>query len=203
MSDDTSLDEAMAAARSDDERELTSQQLDAFHATFNFCMTCRQYTCANCWNDVEGRCLTCAPHLGHEILPAPFPDLPGFSPMRCDRASGPGRRPTSAAEADAPAGAGGPTRSTWPTGSPAVGDREPSSEVDAAARLEPVVSDAGRARPPSPSRPTAAVPAADAEPSPPTPSRDDAARRAGRPAEARPRRRRRSPRSRTSRRLPC
>ena len=80
MSDDTSLDEALAAARSDDERELTSQQLDAFHSTFNFCMTCRQYTCANCWNQVEGRCLTCAPHLGHEIMPAPFPDLqPDFS----------------------------------------------------------------------------------------------------------------------------
>ena len=74
MSDDTSLDEAMAAARNDDERELTSQQLDAFHATFNFCMTCRQYTCGNCWNTTEGRCLTCAPHLGHEILPAPFPE---------------------------------------------------------------------------------------------------------------------------------
>jgi hypothetical protein len=79
MSDDTSLDEAMAAARSDDEREQTSQQLDAFHATFNFCMTCRQYTCGNCWNEVEGRCLTCAPHLGHEILPAPFPELPAAS----------------------------------------------------------------------------------------------------------------------------
>ena len=76
MSDETSLDEAMAAARSDDEREHTAHQLDAFHATFNFCMTCRQYTCGNCWNDVEGRCLTCAPHLGHEIMPAPFPELP-------------------------------------------------------------------------------------------------------------------------------
>ncbi len=75
MSDDTSLDEAMAAARSDTDREATSQQLDAFHKTFNFCMHCRQYTCANCWNETEGRCLTCAPHLGHEILPAPFPDL--------------------------------------------------------------------------------------------------------------------------------
>jgi hypothetical protein len=75
LSDDSSMDEAMAAARSDEEREVTSHQLDAFHATFNFCMTCRQYTCANCWNQAEGRCLTCAPHLGHEILPAPFPDL--------------------------------------------------------------------------------------------------------------------------------
>ncbi len=84
MSDDTSLDEAMAAARNDDERELTSQQLDAFHATFNFCMTCRQYTCGNCWNASEGHCLTCAPHLGHEILPAPFPDAAGLEPVRIE-----------------------------------------------------------------------------------------------------------------------
>ena len=75
LSDDSSLDEAMAAARSDTDREVTSQQLDAFHKTFNFCMTCRQYTCANCWNEAEGACLTCEPHLGHEIMPAPFPDL--------------------------------------------------------------------------------------------------------------------------------
>ena len=75
MSDDTSIDEAMAAARSETDREVTSQQLDAFHKTFNFCMSCRQYTCGNCWNEAEGRCLTCAPHLGHEILAAPFPDL--------------------------------------------------------------------------------------------------------------------------------
>jgi hypothetical protein len=80
LSDDTSMDEAMAAARSDEERELTSHQLDAFHATFNFCMTCRQYTCGNCWNQVEGRCLTCAPHLGHEIMPAPFSELAPMTP---------------------------------------------------------------------------------------------------------------------------
>ncbi|HXI81929.1 MAG TPA: hypothetical protein VNM34_14070, partial [Verrucomicrobiae bacterium] len=84
LSDDTSMDEAMAAARSDEEREATSQQLDAFHATFNFCMNCRQYTCANCWNPVEGRCLTCAPNLGAEVLPAPFADTAGFEPIRMD-----------------------------------------------------------------------------------------------------------------------
>ncbi len=61
LSDDTSMDEAMAAARSEAEREATAQQLDAFHKTFNFCMTCRQYTCPNCWNEVEARCLSCAP----------------------------------------------------------------------------------------------------------------------------------------------
>jgi hypothetical protein len=81
LSDDTSMDEAMAAARSDDERETTAQQLDAFHATFNFCMNCRQYTCGNCWNQTEGRCLTCSPTLGRDILEAPFPDQTPFEPF--------------------------------------------------------------------------------------------------------------------------
>ena len=51
LSDDSSMDEAMAAARSEAERDVTSRQLDAFHSTFNFCMSCRQYTCANCWHE--------------------------------------------------------------------------------------------------------------------------------------------------------
>ncbi|MBA2315163.1 MAG: hypothetical protein H0V87_07230 [Chloroflexi bacterium] len=72
-SDDTSFDEALAAARNERERDLAANQLDAFHKTFNFCMSCRQYTCGNCWNDADGRCLTCAPLAGQEILPAPFP----------------------------------------------------------------------------------------------------------------------------------
>jgi len=84
LSDDTSMDEAMAAARSDEEREATAQQLDAFHATFNFCMNCRQYTCGNCWNQAEGRCLTCAPNLGQEILPAAFPELTTSQPFAAE-----------------------------------------------------------------------------------------------------------------------
>jgi ribosomal protein L40E len=73
--DETSFDEAFAEARNDEQRELTNQQLDAFHQTFQFCMSCRQYTCANCWNEAESRCLSCAPHLGTDILQAPFPSL--------------------------------------------------------------------------------------------------------------------------------
>ena len=61
LSDDASLDEALAEARSEEQRELTGGQLDAFHQAFQFCMSCRQYTCANCWNEPEGRCLSCAP----------------------------------------------------------------------------------------------------------------------------------------------
>ncbi len=75
LSDESSLDEALASARSDEERVATSQQLEAFQATFNFCMTCRQYTCANCWNSAEGACLTCAPFRGLATLPTTFLDM--------------------------------------------------------------------------------------------------------------------------------
>ena len=75
LSDESTLSEAFADARSDDTQSVSADQLDAFHRTFNFCMSCRQYTCENCWNEPEGRCLSCAPNLGTEILPAAFPDL--------------------------------------------------------------------------------------------------------------------------------
>jgi hypothetical protein len=80
LSDDSSLDEAMAAARSDEERELTSQQLEAFHSTFNFCMSCRQYTCGNCWNTAEGNCLSCAP-LGEDAFVAQVAEAPAPAPI--------------------------------------------------------------------------------------------------------------------------
>jgi len=44
------MSEAIAEAQHDEARMGVSRQLDAFHRTFNFCMSCRQYTCANCWN---------------------------------------------------------------------------------------------------------------------------------------------------------
>ncbi len=66
LSDESSFSEAMADARSEEELSATAHQLDAFHQTFNFCLTCRQYTCGNCWNTSEGRCLTCAPIPGLE-----------------------------------------------------------------------------------------------------------------------------------------
>ncbi len=74
------MTEAMAAARQDEERSSVTRQLDAFHQAFNFCMTCRQYTCANCWNAKAGECLTCAPDLSREILPPAFPDIPLAGP---------------------------------------------------------------------------------------------------------------------------
>jgi hypothetical protein len=77
LSDDTSIDEAMAAARSETDREATAHQLDAFHKTFNFCMSCRQYTCPNCWNEPEARCLSCAP-LQLQEPPVRLEDLAAF-----------------------------------------------------------------------------------------------------------------------------
>jgi len=58
---DQSIDEAFAVARAETEQRATAHQLEAFHRTFNFCLSCRQYTCGECWNPVEGRCQSCAP----------------------------------------------------------------------------------------------------------------------------------------------
>ncbi|MDA8236630.1 MAG: hypothetical protein M0T75_01900 [Chloroflexi bacterium] len=82
--------EAMAAARDDEARSALANQLDAFHRTFNFCLSCRQYTCPNCWNEKAGECLTCAPDLTREVLPAAFPDL------RVEGTAEPGAEPAPA-----------------------------------------------------------------------------------------------------------
>lgn len=71
LSDETTLSEAMADARSEEELAATALQLDAFHKAFNFCMSCRQYTCGTCWNTAEGRCLTCAPLPDQEVVDEP------------------------------------------------------------------------------------------------------------------------------------
>ena len=83
--DDALFSDAMAAAREEDARGASMQQLDAFHRTFNFCMSCRQYTCRNCWNAGVGECLSCAPDLSLEVLPAPFTDL---APVDLDAVAG-------------------------------------------------------------------------------------------------------------------
>lgn len=130
LSDDTSMDEAMASARSETDRESTSYQLDAFHKTFNFCMSCRQYTCPNCWNEAEARCLTCAPHLGHEIMPAPFPDLATTGLIVANQVGANGSNGSNGAVDD--------------TGLQEIGaeaaartdDTPPEADMDVAARLE-------------------------------------------------------------------
>ena len=119
LSDDASLDEALAEARSDEQRELTGGQLDAFHQTFQFCMSCRQYTCANCWNEPEGRCLSCAPMvIGGSQTRSAFDDLlagGGMSPLVPPPAPEPtwaGALP--AVETNAQVGPGGPSAFVTP-----------------------------------------------------------------------------------------
>ena len=79
----------MADARGEEELAATAHQLDAFHKTFNFCLTCRQYTCGECWNVTEGRCLTCAPIEGLE------------APTHAHSAMAPGLAATNGHDADA------------------------------------------------------------------------------------------------------
>ncbi len=125
MSDGTSLDEAMAAARSETDRAASAPQLDAFHKTFTFCMSCRQYTCPNCWNEAEVACLTCAPHLGHEIMSAPFPDL--ATAGQVDIAAAGQNGANGIAEHHDANGSG-----------PAVDDQAAEDEFDAVARLDSI-----------------------------------------------------------------
>ncbi|HEY3334645.1 MAG TPA: hypothetical protein VGK16_05345 [Candidatus Limnocylindrales bacterium] len=83
LSDDSSFSEAMAEARSEQELAAVAHQLDAFHQTFNFCLTCRQYTCGDCWNEADGRCLTCAPIPGMEeprLAPPALAEIPAYEP---------------------------------------------------------------------------------------------------------------------------
>ena len=75
-SPDQSIDEAFAVARAETEQRTTAHQLEAFHRTFNFCLSCRQYTCGECWNPIEGRCQSCAPMAE---LEAP-PEVIGLTP---------------------------------------------------------------------------------------------------------------------------
>ncbi|HET7521597.1 MAG TPA: hypothetical protein VFK61_08695 [Candidatus Limnocylindria bacterium] len=67
MSQDA-LSDAVGDAMRSEEEALASQQLEAFHESFNFCIQCRQYTCLNCWNDAAGRCRTCVPIAGTDDL---------------------------------------------------------------------------------------------------------------------------------------
>ena len=122
--DDASFTEAMSAAREDDARRASLQQLEAFQQTFAFCMTCRQYTCQNCWNSSAGECLSCAPDLSREVLAQAFPDLAPDGPESQTGVSRP-THPTVAASA-------------WPTadrriaGEPPIVAGPPSMEpVDA------------------------------------------------------------------------
>ena len=174
LSDDTSMDEAMAAARSDDERETTAQQLDAFHATFNFCMNCRQYTCGNCWNQAEGRCLTCSPNLGRDILEAPFPDAGPFEPLPISAEAWP-TADLPPVEVDLPAWAVNGSNVSATAGVAEVADEpsngvahehEATEEDDPGAHFSFLRPPAGETEEPMDVSPAAVAPATEMEPEP-------------------------------------
>jgi hypothetical protein len=67
LTDGQTITEAIALARNDDDHEDSTRMTEAFHRTFNFCMTCRQYACDKCWNEKQGACLSCSPD--SDLLP--------------------------------------------------------------------------------------------------------------------------------------
>ena len=143
-------------------------------------MTCRQYTCANCWNQAEGACLTCAP-LSVTSIDA-IARSPPMTPPPCRAAP---RRGVRVADDRRAAGDRQARRSARPTGPP----RPTSSMSSRGSRLTPT---ARRPRPtrPNPS-PTASAPtqprrsAGPDERRPPsmTPDRRDRCRRPARSAD--------------------
>ncbi len=175
LTSDESLDEALAEARRERERQASGIQLQAFHDTFNFCFTCRQYTCRDCWNEAAGRCRTCAPmpgvpdpleqrelqaalsRLEATVEPVPsYAEKPEPSAVETVAALQAEREPDLAAavEALAETEIGAPVAIEPPTvlEAPAGGARqvavpvEPAAEVEVAVPVEPA---AGLPEPPS------------------------------------------------------
>ena len=141
--DDSSFDEAFADARSDEQRELTNQQLDAFHQTFQFCLSCRQYTCANCWNEAESRCLSCAPNLGTDALGVAFPNLDPLAGIGFGSAAR-----TDATNGNGHAIDGHPVMDAWPTADlPALSDGAEAERIreEEAQRVRQAEADAAAA----------------------------------------------------------
>jgi hypothetical protein len=67
LTDGQSMSDSIALARHEDDHEDSSRLTEAFHRTFNFCMTCRQYACDRCWNEKTGACLSCTPESGQDV----------------------------------------------------------------------------------------------------------------------------------------
>ncbi|HEX9634379.1 MAG TPA: hypothetical protein VGB34_02720 [Candidatus Limnocylindria bacterium] len=157
MSQDA-LGDALNDAMRSEEESLASQQLEAFHESFNFCIECRQYTCNNCWNDDSGRCRNCSPIAGTDDLLERFEAT--FEAQHPELAA------ATLADADVQRRLG---LETWPSADLTVGDNGhaevdwPAAELATIAEPEPVVE-------PEP-EPIAAEPepepvAAEAEPEP-------------------------------------
>jgi hypothetical protein len=68
FTDGQSINDAIDLARHEDNHDASTRIAEAFHRTFNFCMSCRQYACDRCWNDAAGACLSCVPAAEVEAL---------------------------------------------------------------------------------------------------------------------------------------
>ncbi len=156
LSDD-SFSEAMADARGEDELAATVLQLDAFHKTFNFCLSCRQYTCGSCWNAAEGRCLSCAPLPDSE----PIEDLePAARQAIADRLATIAAAPEGPPEDETIRIAAWPA-ADLPAAAPEAAPVEPAAPEAAPVEAEPVPPAAIAPVPPSDAAGGAAVAAAD------------------------------------------
>ena len=116
FTDGLSFGDSLALARQQDGRQDSSRLAEAFHQTFNFCLTCRQYACDRCWNPKASACLSCAPdpQLGdvapedHPMVGTPiagsdngrpaFPGLSATEPVAASAPGAPGARPLQLTE---------------------------------------------------------------------------------------------------------
>jgi hypothetical protein len=150
MSQDA-LGDAVGDAMRSEEEALASQQLEAFHESFNFCINCRQYTCLNCWNDDAGRCRTCVPIAGTDDLLERFehsfhaqhPEIAATAAAEMEQADinrrlGLETWPTEDL-ANAPSNGTGPA---WPGGDVEPAPEPMVAETPVEPEPEPVVADA-------------------------------------------------------------
>ena len=68
FTDGQSISDAMELARNEDDHEASTRIAEAFHRTFNFCISCRQYACDRCWNETASACLSCSPAPEAEVV---------------------------------------------------------------------------------------------------------------------------------------
>ena len=73
LTDGQSIADFMELARNEEGREASTRMTQAFHRTFNFCLSCRQYACDRCWNSRTGVCLSCSPDPVGEPAASPAP----------------------------------------------------------------------------------------------------------------------------------
>ena len=91
FTDGQSISDAMELARHDDDHEASTRVAEAFHRTFNFCMSCRQYACDRCWNETAGECLSCSPMPEAEW--SLFAETPAADPNQDPAANAPFQEP--------------------------------------------------------------------------------------------------------------